>query len=113
MKRILIVSIMAIVPHILAQELSDQEVILCLKEDDPVERINTLRPDILIIDSSLLHTTAFAVLQEIDYKPPTIILLTSLFNERYADLALSLGVTEVTMVPFSLSKIVKSIQSYI
>ena len=113
MKRILIVSIMDIVPHVLARELSDQEVILCLKGDDPVAQINSLRPDILIIDSSLLGTTAFAVLQAINYKPPTIILLTNLFNDHYADIALSLGVTEVSMIPFSLPQLIKSIRSYI
>ena len=106
MKRVLIVDGDEVRRVYLERELNKiYEVHLCARGDLPVQMIETLRPDALIINLALPYLDGMTVLRQLKHRPPAILALTNLISNRIIADAAALGVRDMLIYPCSIKTI--------
>lgn len=77
----------------------DFQVRTCDDGADVPAAIDTFRPDILILQASMPHGTAFSILQDAAFTPKLIIVLTNVVHDQLQRRLLALGVKQVLCMP--------------
>ena len=97
----------------LAEALTQYEVYNCHTGVDALVLLESLRPDIFIVDLSLPVISGLAVLQETHYKPPVILALTNLVTERILQSAIDTGVQHILLQPCAVRHIISHLEAQI
>lgn len=72
---------------------------VCNDGETALDLLQTLRPDILILNLMLPFKDGLTLLQESAYRPPVILALSHFVSPYYADRALELGVGALLLTP--------------
>ena len=113
MAKLLIAVKLEIISNILAETLTQYEVHCCGTGADALALLESLRPDILIVDLSLPVVTGLTVLQKTRYKPPIILALTNLAAESVLQAAANAGAQNVILIPCTIRHIIAHLEDLI
>lgn len=97
----------------LANVLTHYEVSVCHNGRDALRLLESLRPDIFIVELSLPVVTGLTVLQETHYKPPVILALTNLVAENVLQAAANAGVQDMILLPCPIRHIFRRLEALI
>lgn len=97
----------------LAEALTQHEVHSCHTGADALALLESLWPDILMVELSLHVITGLTVLQETRYKPPVILALTNLVTESVLQAAANAGVQDMILLPCTVQNIVRHLETLI
>lgn len=96
----------------LAQGLSkDFEVHSCCRGDTALALLDSLQPDILILELTLPYLDGVAVLKSAAYTPPRVLALTSLWDARALEELLDMGVSEILPVPCTVASVLSQLKA--
>lgn len=84
---------------------------ICHNGKAALDMIDNMRPDMLILDLFLPGMDGLAVLKQANYKPPSVIALTSITTNSILEEAYAAGVTELIAVPCTIVLIVDRLRS--
>ena len=97
----------------LAETLTQYEVYNCYTGADALTLLETLRPDIFLVEFSLPVISGLTVLRETHYKPPVILALTNLITESVLQAASNAGVQDMILLPCSVRHIIRHLETLI
>lgn len=97
----------------LAEALTQYEVYSCHTGVDALALLESLRPDIFIVELLLPVTTGLTVLQESRYKPPVILALTNIAAENVLQAAVNTGAQDVILLPCRVRHIIVRLEKLI
>ena len=106
MKKLLIAAESALIGSALTQALPQYRVYCCASGADALALLETLRPDIFIVELSLPVVCGLTVLHTASYKPPVILALTNLVASHVLLEADQAGVQELLLLPCSTGQII-------
>lgn len=95
----------------LTEVLTEHEICVCHTGVDAQAALETLRPDVLIVQLSLPWVSGLTVLQEAVHKPPVILALTSLLENGVLQAAAKAGVQDMLLLPCSVQNIVRHLDA--
>ena len=95
MKKILIATAYPAMNQELAAALPRYEAHICANGTDALELLETLRPDILVLDLALPGLDGLTVLEKSRFRPPRILAITNFINDYIGQTAKALGVQEI------------------
>jgi len=105
-KKILIATTSEATSTDLLKSLSQYEVHICSTGTEALELLETLRPDILLLDLMLPVIDGLTVLRRSQFKPRTILALTPLASATVLHSAAAVGVQDILLIPCTTSYIV-------
>ena len=111
MRKILIATISEAANTDLAKALSRYEVHTCSTGPAALAMLETLRPDILILDLMLPTMNGLTVLQKSKFRPPIILARTNYISETVLHVAADLGVQSVLLIPCTTRYIVDQLDA--
>ena len=97
----------------LADLLTRYEVSVCHNGRDALGLLETLRPDIFIVELSLPDVTGLTVLQQTCYRPPVMLALTDLVKESVLHSAANAGVQDMILLPCPVRHIIRHLEALI
>ena len=97
----------------LAEILTQYEVYSCHTGADALTLLDTLRPDIFIMELSLPVFSGLSVLQRTRYTPPVILALTNLISEKVLQAAADAGVLDMILLPCSARRIIRHLETLV
>ncbi|MBQ3529517.1 MAG: response regulator [Oscillospiraceae bacterium] len=106
MKKVLIATISEATNTALADALPHYEVHICTTGLEAIELLETLRPDILILDLMLPAMDGLTVLQKSSFRPSTILARTNLISATVLQSAAAVGVQDILLVPCTIRYII-------
>lgn len=90
----------------LTQELNKNfEVHSCYRGDAALALLDSLRPDILILEALLPWMDGVTLLKSAAYTPPRILVLTSLWDTRALEALWDVGVSEILPIPCTVASV--------
>lgn len=113
MKKLLIATHLESTCTALARTLSQYEVHICSTGTDALTMLETLQPDILILDLMLPEIDGITVLRQSGYKPPIILALTNLASTSVLQAAVAAGAQDVLLIPCTIQHITKHLYTLI
>lgn len=113
MKKVLIATISEATNTALADALPQYEVHICTTGQEALELLETLRPDILILDLMLPAIDGFTVLRKSGFRPPIILARTNLISEYILQTAKSLDIRDVLLIPCTIRYLTKRLDALI
>ena len=113
MAKLLIAVKSEIISAVLAEALAQYEVHSCHTGADALALLESLRPDIFIVELSLPVITGLTVLQETRHKPPVILALTTLVTESILQAAANAGVQDMILLPCTARRIIAHLETLI
>lgn len=111
--RLLIAVKSEVIADLLSAELSEYDIHICNTGAEALLMLESLHPDLLIIDFRLYGMDGITVLQETHHKPPVILALTDLITNSILELASVLGVQDVILIPCTIRHIVERLEALI
>lgn len=111
MAKLLIAVKSEMIRSILAETLTQYEVHSCHTGADALALLDSLRPDVFIVELSLPVVTGLTVLQTTRYKPSVILALTSLATENVLQAAAEAGAQDVILIPCTIRHITKHLEA--
>lgn len=111
MRKVLIATICEATNTALSVALSRYEVHTCTTGTDALKLIETLRPDILILDLMLPAMDGLTVLRNSRFKPPTILARTNLISPTVLRSAADVGVQDLLLIPCTIRYITDRLES--
>ena len=99
MKKVLIATTCEATNTALSENLSQYEIHICSTGADALKLIETLRPDILILDLMLPYMDGLTVLRKSRFRPPIILARTNLITPAVLQTAAKLGVQDILLIP--------------
>ena len=109
--------LIAVKSEIMGTALSDllthYEVSVCHNGRDALRLLETLRPDIFIVELSLPDVTGLTVLQQTCYRPPVILALTNLIAENILQAVADAGVQDIILLPCTVRHIIRHLEALI
>ena len=99
MKKVLIATISESTNTALAEALFRYEVHICSTGTDALKQLETLRPDILILDMMLPTMDGLTVLRKSIFKPSIILARTNLITPAVVQTAAAVGVQDLLIIP--------------
>lgn len=106
MKKVLIATICKATSTALSNSLSRYEVHICSSGTDALHLIETVRPDILILDLMLPYMDGITVLRESKFRPPIILAQTNFISAAVLQAAAEVGVQDLLITPSTVRYIV-------
>ena len=82
----------------LAEALTQYEVYNCHTGIDALALLESLRPDVLIVELSLPVISGLTVLPRAPHKPPVILALTNLVTENILQVAANAGIQDMLLL---------------
>lgn len=104
--KVLIVSSSSAITTLLPPLLSRHEVHTICTGNDALLQLESLRPDVLILELMLPETDGLTVLRRSQYRPAHILALTTIVNSDIIRAAIDVGVQNMLLLPCSISQIV-------
>lgn len=111
--KILIATISEATNTDLAKALSRYEVCTCATGPAALTMLETLRPDIMILDLILPAMDGLTVLRKSSFRPPTILARTNFLSPTVLRVAANLGVQSVLLIPSTTRYIVDQLDALI
>ncbi len=99
MKKILIATTSKAISSALAATLPQYEVHICNTGTEALTILETLRPDILILDLALPYMDGLTVLQKSSFRPSVILALTNIISAIVLQAAMAAGVQDMISIP--------------
>ena len=112
-KKVLIATICDAANTALSEVLSQYEVHICTTGTDALKLIETLRPDILILDLMLPAMDGLTVLRKSGFRPPIILARTNLITPAVLKTAATVGVQDILPIPCTVRYIVERLDALI
>lgn len=113
MGRILIAVKSEILAAALTDILSQYAICVCHTGPDAMAQINTVRPDVLLIELSLPFVSGISVVKESAYRPAVVIGLTTLLSPGVICQAKGAGFHYLASIPVDLAEITKLVETAI
>lgn len=113
MRKVLIATIYEATSTTLSDALSKYEVHVCNSGTDALKLIETLHPDILILDLMIPTMDGLTVLRKSRFRPPIILALTNILAEFVLQSAADLGVQDILLIPSTIRYIVERLDALI
>ena len=113
MTKVLIATISEETNTDLAISLSRCEVHICNTGTEALVMLETMQPDILILDLMLPTMDGLTVLQKSRYRPRTILARTTLITAAVLQAAADVGVQDILLVPCTIRYIVDHLEALI
>lgn len=113
MRKILIATISEATNTALAEALSQYEVHICTTGTDALKLLETLHPDILILDLMLPTMDGLTVLRKSRFRPPIILAQTNFISATVLQSAADLGVQDILLIPSTIRYIVERLDALI
>ena len=113
MVKLLIAVKSEIISAVLAEALTQYEVHSCHTGVDALALLESLRPDIFIVELSLPVISGLTVLQKTRHKPPVILALTNLVTESILQAAVNVGVQDMILLPCTARRIIAHLETLI
>lgn len=88
-----------VITDLLLDILSEHDVHICDTGTDAVSILDTLRPDLLILDLRLRGMDGITVLRKTHHKPSLILALTDLITDSVLEAAADAGIQDVLLIP--------------
>lgn len=112
-KKVLIATISEATNTALADALPQYEVHICTTGPEAIELLETLRPDILILDLMLPAMDGLTVLRKSSFRPSTILARTNLISATVLQSAATVGVQDILLVPCTIRYIIDRLDALI
>lgn len=106
MKKVLIATISEATNTALADALPQYEVHICTTGSEALELLETLQPDILILDLMLPTMDGLTVLRKSSFRPNTILACTNLISATVLQSAAAVGVQDILLIPCTIRYII-------
>lgn len=100
-----------IIADSLASSLSQFDIHICHTGTDALTLLETLQPEILLLDLALPVMDGLTLLRRSQYKPPHILALTNLIAPALLQAAADAGVQQVILIPCTLRHIAKQLNA--
>jgi len=97
----------------LADLLTHYEVSVCHNGRDALRLLESLQPDIFIVELSLPVVTGLTVLRQTCYRPPVILALTDLVTGSVLQAAANTGVQDIILLPCPVRHIIRHLEALI
>lgn len=111
MQKLLIAVDSPIITGILKRSLENEFTIYtCNRGDEALQLLESIRPDVLIINLALPHVTGLSVLQRSHYTPPAILAFTYYVSDMVIQEATAAGVGDLLLLPCSLPYILSRLK---
>ena len=110
-KKVLIATICDAANTALSEVLPQYEVHICTTGTDALKLIETLRPDILILDLMLPAMDGLTVLRKSGFRPPIILARTNLISPTILQSAADVGVQDILLIPCTVRYIVERLNA--
>lgn len=111
MRKILIATACEATSTELSNALSQYEVHVCNTGTAALAMLETLRPDILILDLMLPIMDGLTVLRKSNFRPHTILACTNIIAAFVLQAAAEVGVQDVLLIPCSIRYIIKRLDA--
>ena len=102
-----------IISAALADILTLYEVSICHNGRDALLLLETMQPDVFIVELSLPVVTGLTVLQQTCYRPPIMLALTDLVTEHTLQAADHAGVQDMILLPCPIRHIARHLETMI
>ena len=102
-----------VITDLLLGILSEHDVHICDTGTNAVSMLDTLRPDLLILDLRLPRMDGITLLQKAHHKPKFILALTDLVTESVLEAATDVGVQDVILIPCTTRHIIEHLDALI
>lgn len=102
-----------IIADSLASALSMYDIHICDTGPDTLAMLETLQPDILLLDLSLPIMDGLTLLRRSCYRPRYILALTNLVNQYVLKEAAAVGVQDMILIPCTIRHIIKHLNALI
>lgn len=111
MLKLLIAVRSGLLASLLTKSLSSRFVIhSCNRSTDTQRLIETMRPDVLVIDLRLDERDGLSILRNCSYRPPAILVLTDLINQEIMQCAATAKIGALVLIPCSARYVVDTIE---
>ena len=111
MQKLLIAVDSPIITDILKRSLEGEFTIYtCNRGDEALQLLESIRPDVLIINLALPHVTGLSVLQKTHFTPPVVLALTYYLSNMVIQEATAAGVGDLLLLPCSLPYILSRLR---
>ena len=97
----------------LCPSLSQYNIHVCHTGTEALVMLETLRPDILILELCLPVKDGLSALRETRYKPPVILALTNLMTDKVLQDAADAGAQDVLLIPCTLRYVLAHLDALI
>ena len=95
-----------------AQALTQYEVHTCHTGPDALRLLETLTPEVFLVELTLPEVSGLSVLEATQYRPPVILALTCLVSEALLEKAAAAGVREVLLLPCPAASIIQRLKKH-
>lgn len=102
-----------IIADSLASALSQYDIHICDTGPDALATLETLRPEILLLDLSLPVIDGLTLLRRSCYQPMYILALTNLVNTAVLQAAADAGVQDMILIPCTIRHIIEHLNTLI
>lgn len=102
-----------IIADTLASSLSQYDIHICNTGPDALAMLETLQPEILLLDLSLPVMDGLSLLRRSHYKPKYILALTNLTTPAVLQAAADAGVQDMILIPCSIRHIIEHLNALI
>ena len=102
---VLLVSDSRTITDVLPPFIAPPRLHICHTGSDAAELLESLRPDLLLLDLRLWDTDGFELLHNSQYKPLRVLALTDLLTTDSVAAAEEAGIQDMLIIPFSLPEI--------
>ena len=82
----------------------------CNRGDEALQLLESIRPDVLIINLALPHVTGLTVLQNTHFTPPAILAFTYYISDLVIQESVAAGVGDLLLLPCSLPYILSRLK---
>ncbi len=113
MRKILIATTSEATSADLSKALSQYEVHICNTGTEALKLLETLQPDILILDLMLPTMNGLTVLRKSGFRPHIILALTNLVTATVLQSAAEVGVQDILLIPCTIRYIVNRLDALI
>lgn len=104
--KVLIVSSSSAITTLLPSIITRHQVHICHTGKDALLQIESLRPDVLILELMLPEMDGLTVLRTSQYRPAHILALTTIVNSDIVRAAIDVGVQNMLLLPCSIHQII-------
>ena len=104
--KVLIASRSSAITTLLPSFIARHEVHICHTGRDALVQIDSLRPDVLILELMLPEMDGLTVLRRSQYRPAHILALTTIVNSDIVRAAIDVGVQNMILLPCSVHQII-------
>ncbi len=102
-----------IIADSLASVFFQHDIHICSTGTKALAMLESLQPDILILDLCLPIKDGLSVLREARYKPPVILALTNFWTDNVLENAAAVGIQHVLLIPCTIRHIIEHLNPLI